>query len=81
MRTQELQKQGVKLINPKYNVGAATTLGTRITQQDYFGVKELSGALLVLLADSSGEISVDTFRDLFINKAAIFFPSCRSCNK
>ena len=81
LRTQELRRQGVKLVNPKYGVGAATTLGTRITQQDYFGVKELSGALLVLLADGSGEhgdiaakISVDTFRDLFINKAAVDKP-------
>ena len=81
LRTKELKRQGVKLINPKYQVGAATTLGTRITQQDYFGVKELSGALLVMLADGSGEhgdiaakISVDTFRELFINKAAVDKP-------
>ncbi|MBR2733259.1 MAG: hypothetical protein IKD80_03290, partial [Selenomonadaceae bacterium] len=81
LRTRELRRQGVKLINPKYGVGAATTLGTRINQQDYFGVKELSGALLVMLADGSGEhgdiaakISVDTFRDLFINKAAVDKP-------
>ena len=81
LRTREIRRQGVKLINPKYGVGAATTLGTRITQQDYFGVKELSGALLVMLADGSGEhgdiaakISVDTFRDLFINKAAVDKP-------
>ena len=81
LRTRELRRQGVKLINPKYSVGAATTLGTRINQQDYFGVKELSGALLVMLADGSGEhgdiaakISVDTFRDLFINKAAVDKP-------
>ena len=81
LRTRELRRQGVKLINPKYGVGAATTLGTRINQQDYFGVKVLSGALLVMLADGSGEhgdiaakISVDTFRDLFINKAAVDKP-------
>lgn len=81
LRTREIRRQGVKLINPKYSVGAATTLGTRINQQDYFGVKELSGALLVMLADGSGEhgdiaakISVDTFRDLFINKAAVDKP-------
>lgn len=81
LRTREIRRQGVKLINPKYGVGAATTLGTRINQQDYFGVKELSGALLVMLADGSGEhgdiaakISVDTFRDLFINKAAVDKP-------
>lgn len=81
LRTKELKRQGVKLINPKYQVGAATTLGTRITQQDYFGVKELSGALLVMLADGSGEhgdiaakLSVDTFRELFINKAAVDKP-------
>ena len=81
LRRKELRQQGVKLINPKYRVGAATTLGTRVAQQDYFGVKELSGALLVLLADGSGEhgdiaakISIDTFRDLFINKAAIDKP-------
>lgn len=81
LRTKELKRQGVKLINPKYQVGAATTLGTRIAQQDYFGVKELSGALLVMLADGSGEhgdiaakLSVDTFRELFINKAAVDKP-------
>lgn len=81
LRYREKSRQGVKLINPKYQVGAATTLGTRITQQDYFGVKELSGALLVLLADGSGEhgdiaakISVDTFRELFTNKAAVDKP-------
>lgn len=81
LRRKELQIRGVKLINPKYSVGAATTLGTRISQQDYFGVKEISGAMLVVLADGSGEqgdiaakISVDTFRDLFANKAAVDKP-------
>ena len=81
LRRKELQIRGVKLVNPKYSVGAATTLGTRISQQDYFGVKENSGAMLVVLADGSGEqgdiaakISVDTFRDLFANKAAVDKP-------
>lgn len=81
LRRKEIKIRGVKLINPKYSVGAATTLGTRISQQDYFGVKENSGAMLVVLADGSGEqgdvaakISVDTFRDLFANKAAVDKP-------
>lgn len=81
LRVRQQRQQGVKLLNPRYQVGAATALGTRTDQQDYFGVKEMSGALLVLLADGSGEhgdlaakISVDTFRDLFINQAAVEKP-------
>lgn len=69
----------------EYELGAASTLGTRTIQQDYFGVKKNSGVLLMLLADGirdNGEIAaklaVDTFRDLFddpnsIQKPQYFF--------
>lgn len=69
----------------KFELGAASTFGTREVQQDYFGVKENQGALLMSLADGVGEngeiaakLAVDTFRDLFddanaINKPQYFF--------
>ena len=62
-------------------IGAASILGTRQVQQDYFGVKKTKDAALVLLADGTGEngeyaakMSVDTFRDLFDNESAIVQP-------
>ena len=65
----------------KYEIGAASTLGTRTIQQDYFGVKENQGAMLMLLADGTGDdgevaakLAIDTFRDLFEDSAAIFKP-------
>lgn len=74
-----------RLSDDEYELGAASTLGTRTVQQDYFGVKKNSGVLLMLLADGirdNGEIAaklaVDTFRDLFddpnsIQKPQYFF--------
>ncbi len=65
----------------EYELGAASTLGNRTIQQDYFGVKNNNGVLLMLLADGirdNGEIAaklaVDTFRDLFDDSNAIFKP-------
>ena len=69
----------------EYELGAASTLGTRTIQQDYFGVQNNNGVLLMLMADGireNGEIAaklaVDTFRDLFddpnaVNKPQYFF--------
>lgn len=69
----------------EYELGAASTLGTRTIQQDYFGVQNNNGVLLMLMADGireNGEIAaklaVDTFKDLFddqnaINKPQYFF--------
>ena len=74
-----------RLSDDEYELGAASTLGTRTVQQDYFGVKKNNGVLLMLLADGirdNGEIAaklaVDTFRDLFddpnsIQKPQYFF--------
>ena len=74
-----------KFSAPKYEIGAASTFGTREIQQDYFGVKDNQGAMLMLLADGAGaegataaKLTVDTFRDLFddtnaINKPQYFF--------
>ena len=63
------------------NIGSATALGTRDTQQDYFGTKKLQNATLMLLADGNGEngdaaakIAVDVFRDLFNDAKAIRNP-------
>lgn len=65
----------------EYELGAASTLGTRTVQQDYFGVKNNNGVLLMLMADGirdNGEISaklaVDTFRELFDDANAISKP-------
>ena len=70
-----------KLSGDEYELGAASTLGSRTIQQDYFGVKRNHGVLLMLLADgrsSDGELAaklaVDTFRDLFNNQNAINQP-------
>ena len=77
-----------KVLNPltefasdEYELGAASTLGNREIQQDYFGVKKNHGVLLMLLADgggSNGEVAakfaVDTFRDLFNDQNAINQP-------
>lgn len=55
-----------------YEVGAASTFGTRDVQQDYYGVRQNQGVLLMLLADGAGangeiaaKLAVDTYRDLF----------------
>ena len=70
---------------PSFEVGAASTFGDREIQQDYFGVKNAQGALLMTLADGIGaegefaaKIAVDTFRELFndansVNKPQYFF--------
>jgi len=70
-----------KYAGEEYELGAASTLGTRTVQQDYFGVKNNNGVLLMLLADGirdKGEIAaklaVDTFRDLFDDSNAIYKP-------
>ena len=70
-----------KFSDDEYEIGAATTLGTRTIQQDYFGVKSNNGVLLMLLADgisANGEfaakMAVDTFRDLFNDPNAIIKP-------
>jgi len=65
----------------KYEIGAASTLGTREIQQDYFGVKENQEAILMLLADGTGtegeiaaKLTIDTFRDLFNDTNAVEKP-------
>ena len=74
-----------RFLGEEYELGAASTLGSRTIQQDYFGVKNNQGVLLMLLADGireNGEIAaklaVDTFRNLFddtnvIKKPQYFF--------
>lgn len=74
-----------KYVSDNYDLGAASTLGNREIQQDYFGAKKNHGVLLMLLADGIGangevaaKLAVDTFRDLFndqnaINKPQYFF--------
>ena len=81
LRRREIKNQGVALLNPNYKLGAATSFGTRAAQQDYFGVKEMYGSLLIVLADGIGQcgdiaakFTVDTFRNLFVNKAIIDKP-------
>ena len=79
LRERELEKN--LFVDKGANTGAATTLGTRDTQQDYYGTKKLQNATLMLLADGQGEngeaaakIAVDTFRDLFNDVKAISNP-------
>lgn len=81
LRRRDKHRQGVPLRNSNCVLGAASTFGTRAVQQDYFGVKELEGALLILLADGIGQhgdiaakLTVDTFRNLFVNKAILDKP-------
>lgn len=81
LRRREMKRRGVSLLNPRLKLGAASTFGTRAVQQDYFGVKELQGALLMVLADGVGQcgdlaakFTVDTFRALFVNKAILDKP-------
>ncbi|MBR1645955.1 MAG: protein phosphatase 2C domain-containing protein [Selenomonadaceae bacterium] len=81
LRRREKYRQGVPLLRSNCKLGAASSFGTRAVQQDYFGVKELEGALLILLADGIGQhgdiaakLTVDTFRNLFVNKAIIDKP-------
>lgn len=77
LRRREINRSGVvTLLNPNCALGAASTFGTCTVQQDYFGVKELNGALMILLADGVGQcgeiaakLAVDTFRNLFINES------------
>ncbi len=80
LRVRELNPL-TRFAGDEYELGAATTLGTRTIQQDYFGVKNNNGVLLMLLADGirdNGEISaklaVDTFRDLFNDPNSIIKP-------
>ena len=79
LRTRELQTE--KSVQTDYEVGAATTLGNREIQQDYFSVKRNNADLLLLLADGlheNGEIAaklaVDTFRELFETENAALQP-------
>lgn len=80
LRRREKYRQGVPL-NSNCELGAASTFGTRAVQQDYFGVKELESAVLILLADGIGQhgdiaakLTVDTFRNLFVNKSILDQP-------
>ena len=80
LRVRELNPL-TRFAGDEYELGAATTLGTRTIQQDYFGVKNNNGVLLMMLADGirdNGEISaklaVDTFRDLFNDPNSIIKP-------
>ena len=64
-----------------YEIGAASTFGTREVQQDYFGARKNQGAVLMVLADGIGadgeiaaKLSVDTFIDLFENTTAVQKP-------
>ena len=79
LRTRELQTE--KSVQTDYEVGAATTLGNREIQQDYFSVKRNNADLLLLLADGlheNGEVAaklaVDTFRELFETENAASQP-------
>ena len=81
LRRREQKSRGVPLRNTRFKLGAASSFGTRAVQQDYYGVKELEGALLVVLADGLGQcgdlaakFTVDTFRNLFVNKAVLDKP-------
>ena len=80
LRTRELNPL-IQIARGEYDLGAAATLGNREIQQDYFGVKNNHGVLLMLLADGMGaegafsaKTSVDTFRDLFNDQNAINNP-------
>ncbi len=70
-----------KNFSAEYEIGAASTFGTREIQQDYFGIKKNNGVLLMTLADGIGadgefaaKLAVDTFRDLFEKENAIIKP-------
>lgn len=80
LRLKEIRPRS-KFSVEKYEIGAASTFGTREIQQDYFGVKENQGVMLMLLADGIGtngefaaKLAVDTFRDLFEDENAIHKP-------
>lgn len=79
LRTRELQEK--VFAESDYEIGAASTLGSREVQQDYFGVKRNNGAILMLLADGLGQegavaakLAIDTFRDLFESENAVMQP-------
>lgn len=79
LRTRELTQNIIA--KNDYVIGAASTLGTREVQQDYFGVKKNNGAVLALLADGLGEngefaakLAIDTFRELFDSESAALQP-------
>lgn len=79
LRIHELHKE--KFIQTDYELGAATTLGTREVQQDYFAVKKSNNGLLMLLADGlhengniAAKLAVDTFRELFETEKAALQP-------
>lgn len=77
LRTRELHKEN--FIQTDYKIGAATTLGTREIQQDYFAVSRNNNGLLMLLADGlhengniAAKLAVDTFKELFeVEQAAL----------
>ena len=80
LRQRELSPM-IKFAGTEYDLGAASTLGTREIQQDYFGVKRNNGVLLMVMADGMGadgevaaKLAVDTFRDLFNDPNAINQP-------
>ena len=80
LRENELRKH-LKDEMPGYEIGAASTFGDREVQQDYFGVKNLQGVLLMTLADGIGangeiaaKIAVDTFREIFDDPSSIHKP-------
>ena len=65
----------------KFELGSASTLGTRTVQQDYLGAKRNQSALMMLLADGIGQngdiaakLAIDTFKDLFIDQNAVDKP-------
>ena len=80
LRTKQLDPLKI-FLGEEYELGAASTFGSRTIQQDYFGVKNNQGVLLMLLADGireNGEIAaklaVDTFRNLFDDTNVIKTP-------
>ena len=80
LRQRELSPM-IKFAGTEYDLGAASTLGTREIQQDYFGVKRNNSVLLMVMADGMGadgevaaKLAVDTFRDLFNDPNAINQP-------
>lgn len=80
LRQKETRSQS-DLVSSEYEVGAASTLGSREIQQDYFGVRRNQGAVMMVLADGIGmdggiaaKVSVDTFIELFETTTAMQKP-------
>ena len=71
------REKAAKVSKTEIEIGAASTLGTREIQQDYFGVKKNQESLLMLLADgigADGEIAAKLAGDLFEDKNAVNKP-------